>query len=462
MLFLGLTYVLAASYYIFLLHNVCMLPLDIAMHRFNRLRLAALMAPKALVSMTLVTMALGATACHPLASKVAGTPEAATSEVTGTPEAATSEVAGTPEAGAPEAGELGRGKLETAYQIRAIASGLDHPWGMDWLPDGSLLITERPGHVVHWRNGSLRPIDGVPPVLAKGQGGLLDIAIHPQFAENRLVYFTYAAGTPNANRTQVARATLEDDRLTGWEVIFSVSQNKPGTQHFGARLLWLPDNTLLVSIGDGGNYPLELDGALIRQQAQNTNSHLGKVLRLNADGSIPADNPTIGSQGISALWTYGHRNIQGLAYDALNQQVWATEHGARGGDELNRLESGENYGWPLVSHSREYPADRLVSSPQSQPGLVDPQVVWTPSIAPSGLVVYGGETFPGWQGDIFAGALVNKEVRRIEITPTGQINEAEAIAIGQRVRDVGQGPDGNLYVLTDEDNGQLLVITPNN
>ncbi|MEA5465694.1 PQQ-dependent sugar dehydrogenase [Leptothoe sp. PORK10 BA2] len=415
------------------------------MHRFNPLGLAALriaLNTKAL-TITLITAALGlttlsTTACQPLGSSFSDTSESDLSDA-GTSASRTSGV---------------------AYQIRAIASGLDHPWGMDWLPDGSLLITERAGRLVHWKNGSMIPIDGIPPVLARGQGGLMDVAIHPQFAQNRLVYFTYAAGTPSANRTQVAVAPLEGDRLGAWEVIFSVFPDKPGTQHFGSRLLWLPDGTLLVSIGDGGNYPLELDGALIRQQAQNTDSYLGKVLRLNDDGSVPADNPTIGNQGVSALWTYGHRNIQGLAYDAINQQIWATEHGARGGDELNRLEAGENYGWPLVSHSREYHVDRPVSPRQSQPGLVDPQVVWTPSIAPSGLVVYTGETFPAWQGDIFAGALVNQEIRRIEITSTGQANEAETIAIGQRVRDVRQGPDGNLYVLTDEDNGQLLVITP--
>mgnify|MGYP001799294296 FL=1 len=349
---------------------------------------------------------------------------------------------------------------EEGYQVREIASGLEHPWGMAWLPDGSLLITERPGRLTHWQAGQLTPIDGVPPVLAQGQGGLLDIAIHPKFAENRWVYVTYAAGSRDANQTQVARAKLEGATLSGWEVIFSVSPPKPGTQHFGSRLLWLPDETLLVSIGDGGNPPLELDGDLIRQQAQNMDSTLGKVIRLNDDGSIPTDNPAIAGRDASAIWTYGHRNIQGLAYDAIDQQVWATEHGARGGDELNLLEPGENYGWPLVSYSREYHVDRPVSQQQTQPGMVDPEVVWTPSIAPSGLVVYGGDTFPEWQGNLFAGALVDREIRRIQIQPSGDAVETETIPIGQRVRDIQQGPDGNLYVLTDADDGQLLVIEP--
>ena len=351
-------------------------------------------------------------------------------------------------------------ETDREYRIREIASGLNHPWSMAWLPDGSILITERPGSLIHWQNGQLMTISGIPPVLAQGQGGLLDIAIHPQFADNGWVYFTYASGDADANHTQVARAKLEGTVLNNWEVIFTVSPLKPGTQHFGSRLLWLPDNTLLVSIGDGGNPPLELNGELIRHQAQKTASHLGKVIRLNDDGSIPPDNPAIDDQGVSHLWTYGHRNIQGLAYDAVNQKVWATEHGARGGDELNLLESGKNYGWPIVSHSREYHVDRLVSQNQSQPGMVDPLTVWTPSIAPSGLAVYDGNTFPKWQGDLFVGALVNQDIRRIQVTPSGETTEAETITIGQRVRDIRQGPDGNLYVLTDEDNGQLLIIEP--
>ncbi|MBT9312453.1 PQQ-dependent sugar dehydrogenase [Leptothoe kymatousa TAU-MAC 1615] len=362
---------------------------------------------------------------------------------------------------------------QTAYGIRAIASGLDHPWGMAWLPDDSVLITERAGGVQHWTGGELIPVKGVPlargvpltrgtpPVFAKGQGGLLDVAIHPQFVDNQWVYFTYAAGTSEANGTQVARAKLVGNSLQDWEIIFSVEPLKPGSQHFGARLLWLPDGTLLVSIGDGGNPPLELDGALIRQQAQNSTSHLGKVLRLNDDGSVPRDNPVLpGTAAPSALWTYGHRNIQGLAYHGGQQQVWVTEHGARGGDELNRLAPGNNYGWPVVSHSREYHVDRLVSERQSQPGMVDPDIVWTPSIAPSGLAVYNGDAFPEWQGDLFAGALVNKEIRRIRLSSGGGAQEVEAIPIGQRVRDVRQGPNGYLYVLTDEDNGELLVIEP--
>jgi glucose/arabinose dehydrogenase len=352
----------------------------------------------------------------------------------------------------------------TAYRVVSLARRLSHPWGLVWLPDGSLLITERAGQLRRWREGQLerRPIPGVPDVLVSGQGGLLDIALHPRFTENRLIYFTYADGTSVANRTRVARATFEGDALQDWQVIFEVTQEKSGSQHFGSRLLWLPDETLLVSFGDGGNPPIRLGGELIRFQAQNLDSYLGKVVRIQADGSIPADNPRIEGQAPSAIWTYGHRNIQGVAYDAIADRVWATEHGARGGDELNRLQVGENYGWPLVSHSREYSSRDPVAPVESQPGMVDPQIVWTPAIAPSGLTVYDGDVFPAWRGNLFAGGLVSQDIRRIVVDETGNPLEVEKIPIGQRVRDVRQGPDGLLYVLTDEDNGQLLRIEPDN
>ncbi len=346
------------------------------------------------------------------------------------------------------------------YTISAIAAGLEHPWGMAWLPDGDLLITERPGRLRRWDGTELRTVTGIPTVFNRGQGGLLDVAVHPQFAENGWVYFTYAAGSRSANQTQVARARLADDTLRDWQVIFTVAPAKPGAQHFGSRLLWLPDGTLLVSTGDGGNPPIELDNQLIRLQAQRLDSDLGKVLRLQDDGSIPADNPAIEGQPPSAVWSYGHRNIQGLAYDAERQAIWATEHGARGGDELNQLRAGENYGWPLVSHSREYATGRPVSPVQSQPGMVDPQLLWTPSMAPSGLAVYQGSLFPQWRGSLFAGALVDRDIKRLSVDAQGSVREVETIPIGERVRAVAQGPDESLYVLTDERAGRLLKISP--
>ena len=351
-----------------------------------------------------------------------------------------------------------------AVQPVTVVDGLEHPWGIAWLPDGSMLVTERPGRVRRIENGQLdpTPLGGVPEVFAFRQGGLLDIALHPQFEENRWVYLAYAHGTRSANRTRVARARLSTDNraLTDWSVIFEVNRTKEDGQHFGSRLLWLPDNTLLVAIGDGGNPPVQLDGELIRNQAQNLKSHLGSVVRLQEDGSAPADNPFMAnSEADPLLWSYGHRNIQGLAIDTATGQIWATEHGARGGDELNQLQPGQNYGWPVVTHSLEYSGGQITSE-RSRPGMVDPNVIWTPSIAPSGLAVYRGDRYPQWQGHLFAGGLVSQDIRRIELDPEGNVITQTSIAIGQRVRDVRQGPDGFLYVLTDESEGRLIRLDP--
>ncbi|MEL6262050.1 MAG: PQQ-dependent sugar dehydrogenase [Cyanobacteria bacterium J06626_6] len=351
-----------------------------------------------------------------------------------------------------------------SFQKVALVDGLEHPWGMAWLPTGDMLITERAGRVRLVQNGVLAPesIPGVPDLFANNQGGLLDIALHPQFEENRLVYFAYSDGTNSANRTRIARATFDGEALNDWDVVFEVSQTKPGGQHFGARLVWLPDGTLLTSIGDGGNPPIEMNGEFIRQQAQNTGSHLGKTIRINDDGSIPSDNPFANDADAEPeVWSYGHRNIQGLAFDAMRNQVWASEHGSRGGDEVNQIEGGENYGWPVATHSREY-SGGLISPEKSLPGMVDPEVIWTPSIAPSGLAVYTGDRFPDWQGDLFAGGLVTQNIHHIELDEAGNVLNEATIDIGQRVRDVRQGPDGLLYVLTDERNGQLIRIEPTN
>jgi glucose/arabinose dehydrogenase len=334
---------------------------------------------------------------------------------------------------------------------------------MAWLPNGDLLITERPGRLRRVREGRLmpEPIAGVPDVFAEGQGGLLDIGLHPNFEKNRKLYFTYAHGRSKANRTRVATAVLNDNVLEDWQVIFEVATAKSGTQHFGSRLVWMPDDTLLVSIGDGGNPPVRLQGDWIRKQAQNKRSHLGKILRLNADGSVPSDNPfSTSSAAEPAIWSYGHRNIQGLAYDPLRGVVWVSEHGALGGDELNRIEAGKNYGWPAVTYSREYFGGIRISEFTSKPGMVDPQVVWMNAIAPSGLMVYTGKRFPQWHGDLFAGGLRSQDIRRIDLDEAGRVIDQSAIRIGQRVRDVRQGPDGLLYVITDEPAGSLIRLEP--
>jgi len=355
---------------------------------------------------------------------------------------------------------------QLAPQPVVLTDSLEHPWGMDWLPDGTLLVTERPGRLRVVKDGALdpTPVSGLPNVLNRGQGGLMDVSVHPQFADNQWVYFTYADGTGAANRTQVARARFdarsEGGALSDWEVIFEVNRTKEGTQHFGSRLVWMPDNTLLVSIGDGGNPPVSLEGDLIRNQAQNLGSHLGSLIRLNDDGSVPADNPFVNTPDADpAIWSYGHRNIQGVAIDSASGQIWATEHGSRGGDELNRIAAGENYGWPVVTHSREYSGGEI-SSERSRPGMVDPLVVWTPSIAPSGLMLYRGEQIPQWQGDLFAGGLVSQSIQHIELNEAGAVVSQTPIDIGQRVREVDQGPDGWVYVLTDETNGRLVRLEP--
>ncbi len=348
------------------------------------------------------------------------------------------------------------------FRQTPIIKGLERPWSMAWLPDGTMLISEKAGRLRVVRNGVLEPtpIAGVPEVLTTGQAGLMDVSIHPQFAKNRFVYLTYSHGTQNANRTRVARATFDGKALRNLRVIFEVSQVKSGGQHFGSRIIWLPDNTMLVAIGDGGNPPIELEGNLIRRQAQNLRSHLGKIIRLNDDGSIPRDNPlATNANANSAIWTYGHRNIQGLAFDPGTQRVWSTEHGSRGGDELNLIQAGKNYGWPLVTHSKEYTGGEI-SKTRSQPGKIDPKVVWTPAIAPSGLAFYNGDRFPAWKGDLFAGGLVSQDVRRIDLDEAGNVRGQQEIQIGQRVRDVRQGPDGLLYILTDESDGQLIRLEP--
>ncbi len=340
------------------------------------------------------------------------------------------------------------------FKKTTILSGLEHPWSMAWLPDGTMLITERPGRLRIVRNGQLQPtpVTGVPEVFAAGQGGLMEISLHPNFAENRFVYLTYAHGNAQQNRTRVARAKFDGKALSNLEVIFEVSPAKSGTQHFGSRIVWLPDNTMLLAIGDGGNPPLKIGGELSREQAQKLNSHLGKIVRLNDDGSIPKDNPFVETKNANpAIWSYGHRNIQGLTFDSENKRIWSTEHGSRGGDEVNLVEAGKNYGWPVVTYSKEYTGGEI-SQQRSRPGMVDPKVVWTPAVAPSGLAFYNG--------DLFAGGLVSQDVRHIDLDGKGNVVSEKSIEIGERVRDVKVAPDGKLYVITDRSDGKLIRLEP--
>lgn len=353
-------------------------------------------------------------------------------------------------------------KPSLSYTQKTLVKGLEHPWSMAWLPDGAILITERPGRLRIVRNGVLeqKAIAGLPDIYAKGQGGLMDIALHPNFAQNRLIYFTYSHGSDTANRTRLARAKFDGKTLSDLKVIFEVSPVKTGTQHFGSRITWLKDGTMLLAIGDGGNPPLQINGDLSRKQAQNLRNNLGKVMRLNDDGSIPTNNPFIKKTNVnSAIWSYGHRNIQGLAFDQVTGKIWATEHGSRGGDELNLLSRGKNYGWPLVTFSEEYSGGEITPD-QSRAGMIDPILVWTPAIAPSGLTIYNSSRFPQWQGNLFLGGLVSQDLRRVIIDESGKVKSQESITIGQRVRDVRQGADGFLYVLTDQQNGELIRLEP--
>lgn len=349
----------------------------------------------------------------------------------------------------------------TGWKAVTVVSGLEHPWAVQWLPDGAMLITERPGRIRLVRDGKLDPkaVVGTPSVLGLGQGGLMDLSLHPRFAENALVYFTYSVGDRSANRTRLARGRLEDRAILDVQTIFEASPAKTGGQHFGSRILWLPDGTLLLSVGDGGNPPLKIDNKPSREQAQIVSSALGKVHRLDENGKPPRDNPFFGQSGAApTVWSYGHRNIQGLALDASTGRVWATEHGAQGGDELNTIERGKNYGWPRATYSREYTGP-AISEHRSLPGMEDPKAVWTPCIAPSGLVLYTGEAMPGWKGDLFAGGLVLKQIRRVRLDGDRVAGE-ETLQFDERIRDVRQGPDGFLYVLTDENDAKLLRIEP--
>lgn len=361
---------------------------------------------------------------------------------------------------------IGKTAPETGWKAVTITGGLMRPWSAVWLPDGkTLLVSEREGRLRVVQDGKLRRdvVKGVPEVLPLGQGGLLDIALHPDFKKNRLIYMTYSGGRRKANRTMLARGRIDKDftELTEVKTLFQVSQEKKGGQHFGSRLLWLDDGTLLMSIGDGGNPPLRLDGRLIRLNAQDLSSHLGKTLRLNEDGKAPGNNPFAVDGNPKTdpyIWTYGHRNIQGLTLHPQTRAVWATEHGARGGDELNLLREGQNYGWPIATYSVEYFGLRI-SNTTTLADAMDPVVVWTPCIAPSQLVFYSGPEFPRWQGDLLVSGLVLRQVRRIDFE-NGKIVGQTTLQFEDRIRWVGQGPDGGIYILTDEIDGKLLRIVP--
>jgi len=345
--------------------------------------------------------------------------------------------------------------VTAGYKVSEIARGLDHPWSMAFLPDGSILVTERVGRLRLIKGGALRPqpITGVPAVHTGSQAGLFDIVLHPNFAQNSIVYLTYAAGTRQANGTQVARARFDGTSLQDVQVIFKALPLKDTDAHYGGRLAFLADGTFALTVGEGFEY---------REQAQDLTSDLGKVIRLNDDGSVPQDNPFIGRKAVRPeIYSWGHRNPQGLAYDAASGRLYETEHGPRGGDELNVIAAGRNYGWPVITYGMDY-SGAFVSPYTQRAGLEQPVIYWTPSIAPSGLAIYRGDRFPAWRGDLFVGALAYKHLRRVHLDERGEVALQEELLndLHSRIRDVRAAPDGYLYVCTDDADGRVLRIEP--
>ena len=347
--------------------------------------------------------------------------------------------------------------IKTGYKVTEIAKGLDHPWSMAFLPDGSMLVTERVGRLRLIKNGVLQPepIGGVPAVHVHtgSQAGLFDVVLHPKFTENNIIYLTYAAGTQAANGTQVARARFDGKALQDLRVIFKAMPLKDTDNHYGGRMAFLADGTFALTIGEGFEY---------REKAQDLTSDLGKIVRLNEDGGVPQDNPFVGQPSVRPeIYTWGHRNEQGLIFDAESGRLYETEHGPRGGDELNIIEPRKNYGWPVITYGMDY-SGAYVSPYTQRPGLEQPVIYWTPSIAPSGLAMYRGDKFPAWRGDLFVGALAFKHLRRVHLDERGNVVAQEELLndLKWRIRDVRAAPDGFLYVCTDEADGRVLRLEP--
>jgi glucose/arabinose dehydrogenase len=340
------------------------------------------------------------------------------------------------------------------YRVETVAEGLLFPWSMAFLADGDMLVTEKRGGLRLIRGGKLAaaPVPGLPAFFFDSDCGLLDVALDPEYARTKRVFLAFSEGTAEANQMAVYRAVFDGVRLRDGRAIFRSALAKRGGSHCGGRLAFLPDKTLLLTIGDGYDY---------RDKAQDLTSDLGKVVRMTRDGAVPADNPFAGKAGARAeIFTYGHRNAQGLIVDPRDGSIWLHEHGPKGGDEINRLLPGANYGWPKTTHGIDYD-DTIISDLKVAPGIEPPIVVWVPSIAPSGFALYLGDRFPQWQGDFFVGALAEKSLRRVRLRPD-QEPEQEVLLkeLGARIRDVRVGPDGLIYVLTDDKNGKLLRLVP--
>src|SRR5215210_982556 len=339
--------------------------------------------------------------------------------------------------------------------VETAARGLAHPWGLAFLPDGRMLVTERPGRLrLVSADGQLSPpLGGVPRVYAQGQGGLLDVALDPGFAENRLVYLTYSEPRDGGAATAAGRGRLNaaGTALEGFQVIFRQQPAASGGAHFGSRLAFARDGKLFISTGERFKF----------EPAQDLSTHLGKLIRINPDGSTPADNPFVNRAGVRPeIWSYGHRNIQGLAVHPESGVLWEGEFGPLGGDEINIPEPGRNYGWPLVSWGDHYNG-RKIPKPPTRPDLADAVYHWTPSVSFSGMTFYMGDAFPDWRGNLLLAGLGSEALTRLSLDGT-RVTGEERIRMGERIRDVKNGPDGFVYLLTDEDRGRVLRLKPAN
>lgn len=346
----------------------------------------------------------------------------------------------------------------TKVEVATVAKGLASPWAMEFLPDGRMIVTEKAGTLrIVAKDGTLgQPIAGVPKVDARGQGGLLDVALSPSFASDRTLYLSYAEPRDKGNGTSVARAKLSEAGGTGKledvKVIFRQLPTYDGDKHFGSRLAFAPDGKLFVTVG-------ERSDKATRGQAQDLSSGLGKVFRIDTDGNAPKDNPFAGSdKARPEIWSYGHRNVQGIALDGQGR-IWTVEHGPRGGDELNRPRPGVNYGWPLVTYGIEYTGEKIGEGATQAGGTAQPSYYWDPVIGPSSLSYYGADLFPSWKGDFVIGGLVSQGIVVLKLDGDKVVSE-ERVPLEARIRDVKVGPDGALYAVTDGPDGKVLKLTP--
>ncbi|WP_026942844.1 PQQ-dependent sugar dehydrogenase [Hellea balneolensis] len=336
------------------------------------------------------------------------------------------------------------------FTIETLAKGFSAPWSVAETSQG-YFVTERGGKLFRIIGNAKTEITGLPDdIYVAGQGGLLEVAPAPDFDQSKELYISYAYGGPKENGTALLRASLKGDTLENASIIFRASPPKAAASHFGGRIVFLPDNTLILTLGDGFAY---------REEAQNLDSHLGKIVRLNRDGGTPSNNPKLG--GKPQIYSYGHRNVQGLAYDRETGNLWEHEHGPRGGDELNLIKPGQNYGWPIATTGLDYNGAKI-SPFKTYEGMTGPVHDWVPSIAPSGLAIYRGDMFPKWNGDALIGGLVSKDLRRIDLENGASLGETSLLSdLGERVRDVRIDQSGAILVLTDDpENGKLLRVTP--